>query len=352
MQIKVCFVYPWATFGGCERVFINRALAFKQYLPETTVDFYFMQDAGGLSAFSSALKEYQLNGSASLVDSLDREYDLISLVDCPQAIDVCSKKAAPYIVECHTPYEENRKYLFDLPEKCKFIVTPSMSFSKLVKNEFPSLADSVVVLRNFVPWDISLSRANSNIELPAWSRKPILFFARMDKLKDPISLLDAFEVLEKRRKKEFMLLFCGPLSPEINVHKEISKRKLDGVSVVLPPIPFASAEALMNAVASAGGVFVSPSRGESFGLSAAEAISSVMPVALSDINEHADLVGNHKALFTYPLGDREALTDRIEYLFDHYADARNAAMQARNAFSAKSFIEDWISLLDRMGIKK
>lgn len=221
MRTKVCFVYPWATFGGCERVFINRALAFKQYLPETTVDFYFMQDAGGLSAFSSALKEYQLSGSASLVDSLARDYDLISLVDCPQVIDFCSKKAAPYIIECHTPYKENRKYLSDLPGNCKFIVTPSISFGKLVKSEFPSLVDSVVVLRNFVPWDISLSRANLNIELPAWLRKPILFFARMDKLKDPISLLDAFELLEKRRKNEFMLLFCGPLSPEINIYKVV-----------------------------------------------------------------------------------------------------------------------------------
>lgn len=50
MKIRVCFIYPWATFGGVERVLLNRALAFKRHLPEIMVDFYFLRDAGGLAA--------------------------------------------------------------------------------------------------------------------------------------------------------------------------------------------------------------------------------------------------------------------------------------------------------------
>ena len=40
MTTKICFTYPWATFGGCERVFINRAIAFT-YFPEVRIDFFF-----------------------------------------------------------------------------------------------------------------------------------------------------------------------------------------------------------------------------------------------------------------------------------------------------------------------
>ena len=43
MQTRVCFIYPWATFGGVERVLLNRVLAFKHYLPEISVDIYFIQ---------------------------------------------------------------------------------------------------------------------------------------------------------------------------------------------------------------------------------------------------------------------------------------------------------------------
>jgi glycosyltransferase involved in cell wall biosynthesis len=350
MKIKICFVYPWATFGGCERVLINRALAFSQYCPDVLISFYFMHDAGGKHAFISALQKYGLEQTTSIVSSLNDSYDLVSLIDCPEAIKLCESKKQRYIVECHTGYANNRSYLKSLPHSCQQVIVPSLSFKKVIEKEFTSLSIPISLLRNFVPWDIQTSKKSKKINLPKWERKPILFFGRLDKLKDPLSILDAFKILENRNKGEFILLICGPQTPEINIKEELLKRSLSNSSVILPPIPFASTEALLNAVAEAGGIFVSPSKSESFGLAAAEAISSTLPVLLSDIQAHVDLTQEYENIFTYPQGNIGQLVENIEKIFKDYESSRISTTLLRNAFSAKRFMDDWNELLKKLEI--
>lgn len=350
MQTRVCFVYPWATFGGVERVFINRALAFKYYLPQVHVDLYFLHDAGGLHCLIAALAEYDLNETASVVYSLDAEYDLVFLIDCPQAIELCTQKKQRYVMECHTSYANNRRYLAHLPTTCERIITPSSVFSRLIGSEYSELKNKIRELRNFVPWDINYTTAPLGNFLPPWTRKPILFFGRLDNLKDPVSLLDAFKLLNNRRPNEFMLILCGPKTPDIDINTEIENRVLEGMTVVLPPIPFASANDLLSSVAHLGGVFVSPSKGESFGLSAAEAISALLPVVLSDIEPHLELLKEDHAIFSYPLGNTKQLSLCIESIFENYSNACQRVNLLRGAFSANAFVEDWKHLCSELGI--
>lgn len=346
MRTKICFAYPWATLGGCERVFINRAMAFKTYLPDVQVDFFFLSDGGGLKSFNAALEKYDLKGTASVVSSLDSTYEVISLVDCPQLFSELNFSKQRIIVECHTGYSENRKYLSNLPRDCRVVATPSSRFSDLIRSEFPLLSDKVIELANFVPWDTEAYPARENIILPDWTRIPVLFFGRMDKLKNPVALLDAFKIIESRRQGALMLIFCGPKSVEIDNEREIAKRGLGSLTVTLPPIPFHMASSLMESVRRVGGVFVSPSREESFGLSAAEAISSLLPPALSNIGAHLDLVGDAGHLFTFELGDVNSLADRIEYLIDNHSKTERVLQGLRASFSAKRFIGNWQALMN------
>jgi glycosyltransferase involved in cell wall biosynthesis len=113
---------------------------------------------------------------------------------------------------------------------------------------------------------------------------------------------------------------------------------------MLPAVGFAAASRLLLAMADAGGIFVSPSRSESFGLSAAEAISCGLPVVLSDIEPHRALVDNNP-FFLYPRGEHERLAERIAWLADHRAEAKNALEPLRNNLAARAFIEDWQALL-------
>lgn len=348
MKTKICFAYPWATFGGCERIFINRAMAFKVYSPGVQIDFFFISDGGGLGNFIAAIERYGLQDIASVVTSLNSAYDIVSLVDCPQLFPEFDFSSQRIIVECHTGYAESRRYLSDLPRGCQVVATPSLRFSELIRNENPLLPASITELTNFVPWDIQGNSFCENIILPKWRRRPILFFGRMDKLKNPVFLLEAFQVLEKKRPNEFMLIFCGPKSTEVDIDGEILKRRLGGVTVTLPPVPFHSALSLMDSVRRAGGVFVSPSQEESFGLSAAESISSLLPPVLSDIGAHLDLVGDASDLFTFRLGDVNSLANRIEHLVDKRSGVENILRRLRGKFSAESFMRDWETLLNKL----
>lgn len=348
--LRLAFVYPWATFGGCERVLLNRAVAFQSYLPDVELDFCFLHDAGGLGAFIAALSHYDIDQNIEVSNSLKKTYDLISLIDCPQAFRVCEGKSGRCIVECHSPYRENRRYLNALPRSCAQVVTPSRFFSELIRKEFPGIPCGISELRNFVPWDSTAQLPVAGSCLPSWRRTPILFFGRLDSLKNPLALLDAFQILERRRPGELILVFCGPPTDEIKIHEEIAKRSMAAVSVVLPPIPFASAELLFRSVAEAGGLFVSPSKGESFGLSAAEAIACLVPVVLSDIGPHKSLVADYESMFTYPSGSIEKLAARIEGVLSDYTKARNAMGRLRERFSASAFIADWRALLEKLAI--
>jgi glycosyltransferase involved in cell wall biosynthesis len=345
MSINACFAYPWATFGGIERVLLNRAIAFKSLADDAVeMDVYFLRDAGALSAFEQAIVAYKLEKQVRIVASLDeRRYDVISLIDCPQALFLCKTRNLSYMVECHTTYPGSRAYLKTLGSRCKGVLVPSRYLAGLIANEVPAAAGPVGLLRNFVPWDVELEAAASLI-LPAWSRLPLLFFGRMDSLKDPMALLDAFAVLEKKHSGRFMLVLCGPESPEIDIAEELRRRGTRHATVILPAVGFWAAHRLLLALAGIGGIFVSPSRSESFGLSAAEAISCGLPVVLSDIEPHRALVDNNP-FFLYPSGDHERLAERIAWLADHRTEAKNALEPLRNNLAARAFMEDWQALL-------
>lgn len=350
METNVCFVYPWATFGGVERVLLNRAQAFQAFNEKVKIDLLFLHDAGGIAPLKRAIQKYKLENHLEIVTSLlERNYDLISLIDCPQAISICEKHNLPYMMECHTSYTENRTYLSQMSSECKAICLPSQYFKSTIADELPKSAKNVTVLRNFVPWDIDDKSMDDKLYAPAWTRKPILFLGRMDSLKNPLELLNAFQIIKKQEPSEYMLVFCGPMSTEIDMHKEIQARKLQRDVVILPPLPFSSCRALLMSIGSLNGIFVSTSKAESFGLSAAEAICCGLPVVLSDIPPHSELV-NHDPRFLYKFGNPNSLAQTLIESFQNTNHLKETVNTFRQNLSAHAFIEDWQNLLTVMKI--
>lgn len=350
MASKVCFVYPWATFGGVERVLLNRLTAFATAALDLDVELVFLHDAGGLPALRDYIHRHGLSAGVRIDPGFSPaagDHDLVFCIDAPQAIDTCHRRQVPYVVECHTSYADNRLYLRSLPASCRAVLTPSALFSERIRNELPPThAPRVSELRNFVPWEHG--RSADVPRFPAWTRRPLLFFGRMDDLKNPLALLDAFQRIETERPGEFMLVFCGPASGELDLLHEIQQRGLNAHVVVLPAVPFASAAALFDMLAAARGVFVSPSRGESFGLSAAEALGAGVPVVLSDLAEHRFLVRGHEDHFTYPQGQPAALAEKALRVLDDYESAVQAACVLRERFSTAIFLDDWQMLMQRL----
>ena len=261
MFSSVCFVYPWATQGGVERVFLNRLMAFQKMAPDLRVDILFLFDSGGAEPLRAALREHGIDARILVAPDFEPSaaYNYVFCVDCPQAFALCERRGFRYAVECHTSYVENRQYLQSLSPACERIVVPSALFGQRLMGELtPSTAEKIRVLRNFIPWDVT--QALKDLRRPAWSRRPLLFFGRMDQHKNPLMLLDALAALELRGDRRFFALMCGTASQEVDLAAEVSLRKLDSLVMVLPSVPFASTHDLLHLVQQCGGVYVSPWR--------------------------------------------------------------------------------------------
>lgn len=345
MQRRIAFIYPWATFGGVEKVMLTRAKLLNQS-GLYAIDLLFTHDSGAASTIISALSLCD-NVEVKIVN-LDylakKNYSCIFCIDFPAALEYCHEHNLKYYAECHTPYKENREYLNSIKKSCSGILFPSEFFLQEVSTELHQPKCSLAVLHNFIPWD-QYSNDNEIPSLPHWTKKPILYLGRMDKLKNPCELLDAFLILKERSNNQHMLVFCGPKSHELDIIQEVKARGLMGDTIILPPIPFVQVDKLFKAISYADGIFVSPSTGESFGLSASEAICSDIPVVLSNIEAHCYLVSNKESEFIYSLHNPAELAEKIEFISSDYNKIRDSLVRLKDKFSSAVFIKVWEDLL-------
>jgi glycosyltransferase involved in cell wall biosynthesis len=149
--------------------------------------------------------------------------------------------------------------------------------------------------------------------------------------------------------KEPLGIVCGQLDPGFPLRETIEKNKARGLILVLPPVPFENSHLLMQLLARKKAVYVSCSKGESFGLAAVEAMSSGLPVILSDVPGHIAIVSN-RAKFLYPLGDVPALAMKMAAASEQYDEMAAECMELSGEFSEEAFLADWELLFANAGV--
>lgn len=345
MLERIAYIYKWATMGGVERVLLNRAEAFKRHKYPIRMDVMFLQDSNGKQGMLDYIEKRSLNSHINLVDELDYHlYDAVVSIDTPEAFDLIPHSTGNIVVECHTQYPSNREYLSRLPRNISLVLAPSKSFYDVLVKERPELYKKLNVLRNFV---VSDDNAQS-IDLPAWVKIPIVYVGRMDAHKNVIEIMNAASLFRDRYGDSLMLLFVGPRSSEIDIELELSRRSLTGRTVVLASIGFDKTTRLFQSLKERRAIFVSSSIGETFSLSAAEAISSGLPAVLSDIDAHRFLVDNHQE-FLYPIGRPDILADRLKALIQSYDDIARTMPALAARYGTDAFLEDWNVFAARIG---
>ncbi len=345
MRTKICFIYPWATLGGVERVLINRAKAFAASSLNIEMSVYFLHDSGGLKGFRATIEKEGLNDYCKVVNEMAGDYDFIIPIDSEEGIQIALKSASRILLECHTSYKENRNYLRKINPRCEAIIVPSEEFKSEITAELDKNIKRIHVLNNFIPWDLDLKNDDKSFSLPNWTGVPILYLGRIDELKNYRELLKAMQIAQKKQPNKFLPIFCGPVSHNIKIIQDLKNADLFGHSLYLPAVPFGSVTPLLKAVANKNGIFVSPSKAESFGLSAAEAISCGLPPLLSNIKPHIRLVKPHEKAFTYVLGDPKSLVDQLNWLVDNYNTSVSLTKELRSNFSSANFIKEWEKLI-------
>jgi glycosyltransferase involved in cell wall biosynthesis len=338
--MDVLIIYQFCTFGGVERVVLNRAKAFKKFNRDVNISVGYLHDIGALGSFQAYIQTHQLGDrlKAFLVDeqSLSKldHYDYVMIIDTPQVMDQITK-ADNITIECHTPYIENRQYLHELPDNIRKIIVPSASFRATILKEFPDLPP-VFVLPNPVPDEFFESSVIFDEKI--FSKRPLTYFGRRDDLKNFAEALRIFELFNN--EEDIMLIVIGGGSGHPNFYQSVAHIQMLGKALLRDRIDFDKAPYLINLVKEHRGIFISPSKGESFGLSAAEFMCGGVPVILSDIPEHRALVDDDQR-FIYPLGDLSTAHERMQAILQHWdaysVDISNLAQK----FKGNTFLPAW-----------
>lgn len=351
--MRVLNVYKWATVGGVERVILNRAYAFKKHGLDVRQDVFFFHDSGGLSNFQKFIKRNELEDFINVVSEINGAlYDLIVTFDTPEIFDAVHNYSK-IIVECHSPYKESRVYLKSLPQDIACISSPGEAFLRtVVEKELPSgFKDRTAMLPNFHICDTLKHNSHSDNLTSAlsqksiWSKTPICYIGRMDSMKNTKELLEIFSEMKKEFRDEYFLMLIGDVRPHYMDLKEVVKKfHIEDRVAYYRPIPYENVDILLRRVCDHKGLFISPSVGESFGLSALEAMCNGVPVLLSDLECHKVLVAANDG-FIYKQGDIHEALLKIKKISDNYNDSSALMQKLASRHSSDAFIEAWNMLI-------
>jgi glycosyltransferase involved in cell wall biosynthesis len=225
--------------------------------------------------------------------------------------------------------------LRNIPENIKGIIVPSNTFGALIRREFPTLPP-IYVLPNVVP-DMFFKTVRYSDE-KIFRKRPIAYFARLDELKNFNEAARLYEYFSKNDEVMFIVIGNGADSEERI--EDLKKRGLLSKTLLRNGIDFDKAPYLINLVKQHRGVFISPSKAESFGLSAAEFISGGVPVLLSDIPEHRALVEGDEH-FLYSLSELFEAKQKMDFLLQNWEEMSQQVSQYAKKFDAQTFIDAW-----------
>jgi glycosyltransferase involved in cell wall biosynthesis len=185
-----------------------------------------------------------------------------------------------------------------------------------------------------------------------WDKKPICYVGRMDSLKNTKELLEIFAKLIEKHD-EYVLVLAGNVMPDyMDLDAQIHSHELIGKVNALGAIPFEDVRGLLACVKMSDGIFVSPSLGESFGLSVLEAMANEVPVVITDIECHKALVNNDDA-FIYKQGNIDEAVSKILSIGSgaNYEKAGKQVKAYSENFNIDSFMKSWNDLIGEICAK-
>jgi glycosyltransferase involved in cell wall biosynthesis len=348
--MRLLVVYGPCSVGGVERVILNRVEAFRSAGMHIAIDMVFLEDLGGFEPFRRYIQSLQLTNFIK-IDLLNgdfpgqyrfEEYDMVFNIDTPSLFPHF-ERCPNFYVECHTAYKKSRAYLKTLPKNVKAIIVPSRVFGEEIRPDVPASLD-IVVLPNSISQ--MFFDKNPKKEKVIFGKKPLAYMARFDDLKNIKEALNIFELLKARDDLMFVMVGRGlEESPtDEGFATKLKNSGLLGRSFLRSWIPYDRVTDFFGILRAHKGVFLSPSKGESYGITVAESISSGVPAVVSDIPPHRELLGSNVD-FLYQLGNIREARDKIESILNDWDGFSRKIQQYQEPLKYASFIEGWRHLV-------
>ena len=271
--MRVLFVYRYLTLGGVEAVLRARVQGLEAQGIEAHA--WFLQDGPGHSLFAGASDRLHVGG----IDDLKRYLEgwppeVVSVIDTSEALEMIAgvSTRVPVVLECHTPYAENRVYLqWASRELVRLVLVPSQHQADRIRSKAERLAP-VRVVPNPVGAHFLSPLAT---DYPADGRPIVAWIGRLDYLKNWTHFLDiGGAILRREPKTQFWLIGDSPWRSTTRLL--LGRARRSGMLGRLRWFRGLSHDRLprfLDAVRCSGGLVVSTSRGEAFGMTIAEAMA-------------------------------------------------------------------------------
>jgi glycosyltransferase involved in cell wall biosynthesis len=342
--MKILFIYMFLSLGGVETVLKNRHEGFQRLGIET--DFLFLEDHGGASSFGSMedAKVYITKNTDEIEKIIERgNYSLISVIDTPSVHDILRKTAlsSNISMEVHTPFPPFRKYITDnIVEDAKAVIVPTNMFGKIVDSEMKKPHPPIITIPN----PVNSSFFNDKNVATKNHRIPIAMVSRIENIKDWRESVHIMEkVLRKRTDIELFMIGRTIEDKPADIYRECSKRGIMGNLRWIPFIHYSKMPSFYRFIAQNNGVYLSSSKGESFGMTLIESMACRLPIVAYNLPVFREVLEEGEYGRIYHTVDEAA--DHILSLIEDRKERDDLTERAhRNAlrkYTATAFAETW-----------
>jgi glycosyltransferase involved in cell wall biosynthesis len=312
--MKVLFVYKYLTLGGVEAVL--RARLDGLAASGIEAHSWFFHDYGGRSIFRGREDRLHVGPVEECLRFARRErFDLLSSIDTEEVLPGFNGAAGGprLVMECHSAYLANIEYLRGLAaHRPAAVFTPSEAQRRLVLERVGQGIEARVV-----PNPLRREFVAEPAPFPAPPPRPVIaWIGRLDDHKNWRGFLEIAGVLGRRGIGYEAWIIGKPIEADgpARLLEAAREEKVLRRLRWFGALPYGRIPSFLDAVRESGGVVVSTSRGESFGLTIAEAMARRCAVAAPDHSAFPEFVepGKTGALFTP--GSATSAADRIQEL--------------------------------------
>ena len=270
--MRILFVYQYLTLGGVEAVLRARL----DGLPARGIEAqaWFLSDGDGRRMFAELEDRIHVGSVEALGDFLrSQPQDLVSAIDTPEVFPVVGAvPGSRLVVEAHSPYLENLEYLRSLdPRRVAAVFVPS-AYQRQVAQQRLGRGIDVRVVPNAL-------RASFVREPEPFAPKPprpiVGWIGRLDALKNWQGFLAvAGRIARVMPGVEFWMAGDSPAGEAAeDLFRLATRAGVGGRLFWFRGLPHDQARIWLDAVRESGGLVISTSRGESFGMAIAEAMA-------------------------------------------------------------------------------
>jgi glycosyltransferase involved in cell wall biosynthesis len=345
--MRVLFVYRYLTTGGVEAVLRARLDGLNGSLIEGHA--WFLERVDGLAMFQGTNREPYIGDLPMLEAHLrDKRYQAISVIDTPEVFPLLKQvsRSAMIFVEAHSPYLENLEYLRSLDGlEIASIIVPSRFQASLVKKrlrrEIP-----VLVLPNPL-------RANFTTEPLGFKPRPtrpiLAWVGRLDSLKNWLLAIKTASNL-KRRGRDFELWVAGRLTePATSDHLYRAAKRNDILNILrwFDNFPHDRMHRWLDAVRESGGVVISTSKGESFGMAIAEAMARKCAVVVPDVGPFREFINANQTGIFYKPESMKDIASKVDLLLENASQRESLGSAARASILEKHSSEVALNAMAR-----